>query len=600
MTHRARPLAATLMAALLCLGFLVPMLSPAAAAPRASDRNEAFIRKLMKGMTIEEKVGQMFMTYAYGQTADDPDPAMVAANQDAYELDNFEQLIDEYHLGGIIYFAWSNNVNNPAQIAGLSNGIQDSAMSQPSSIPLLVSTDQEQGVVVRVGPPATQFPGNMALGAARGAANARTAAEITGSELRAIGINENFAPVADVNVNAQNPVIGVRSFGSDPALVSKLSAAQVKGYQYQEVSSTAKHFPGHGDTNVDSHTGLPVISHTREELETIDLPPFEAAIDRDIDAIMTAHIVVPALDDSGRPATLSKPILTGLLRKQMDFDGLIVTDALTMEGVREMFGDERVPVEAIKAGADMMLMPPDLDLAYNAVLDAVDSGEIGVGRINESVKRILSLKMEQGLFENPYVDVDKVSSNVGTPEHLAVADEITDKTITLIKNDEGVLPLEADAGQDVFVTGWGVSSTQTLAAGIAERGATTEVYETGNNPTTVQRQTAATKAATKDLVVISSHRAWASPEQQDLVDDLLATGTPVVVLAVRDPYDIAYFTDAPTYVATYSYSPVSLVAATRALFGEINPAGKLPVAIPTAEDPNTELYPYGFGASYED
>jgi beta-N-acetylhexosaminidase len=600
MTHRARPLAATLVAALLCLGLLVPMLAPAAAAPGGTDRDESFIRKLIKGMTIEEKVGQMFMTFAYGQSSDDEDPAMVALNQETYGVDNFDQLIGEYHLGGIIYFAWSNNVNNPAQIAGLSNGIQDSAMSQPSSVPLLVSTDQEQGVVVRVGPPATQFPGNMALGAARGAASARAAAEITGRELQAIGINQNFAPVADVNVNAQNPVIGVRSFGSDPGLVSKLSAAQVKGYQYKEVSSTAKHFPGHGDTNVDSHTGLPVISHTREELETVDLPPFQAAIERDIDAIMTAHIVVPSLDDSGRPATLSKPILTGLLRKQMGFEGLIVTDALTMEGVREIFGDERVPVEAIKAGADVLLMPPDLDLAYNAVLDAVASGEIGVGRINESVHRILSLKMEQDLFQNPHVDLNKVSLRVGTPEHLAVADEITNKTITLLKNDEGVLPLQADSTQNVLVTGWGMSTTQTLARGIAERGATTEVYETGNNPTAAQRQTAAAKAATKDLVVISSHRAWASPEQQGLVKDLLAMGTPVVVLAVRDPYDIAYFTDAPTYVATYSYSPVSLAAVTRALFGEINPTGKLPVGIPTAEDSNTELYPYGYGQSYED
>jgi beta-N-acetylhexosaminidase len=599
MTHRTRPFAATLVAAILCLGLLVPMLSAGASPEGGRGEDEAFIRKLMKGMTLEEKVGQMFMTYAYGQSSDDSDPAMVAANQDAYGVDNFEQLIDEYHLGGIIYFAWSNNVNNPTQIAGLSNGIQDGALSQPSEIPLLVSTDQEQGVVVRVGPPATQFPGNMALGAARGAPNARTAAEITGRELRAIGINQNFAPVADVNVNAQNPVIGVRSFGSDPALVSKLSAAQVRGYQYRGVSSTAKHFPGHGDTNVDSHTGLPVISHTREELETIDLPPFEAAIDRGIDAIMTAHIVVPALDDSGRPATLSKPILTGLLRKRLGFDGLIVTDALTMEGVREMFGDERVPIEAIKAGADVLLMPPDLDLAYNAVLEAVEDGEIGEGRINQSVHRILSLKLKQGLFENPYVDVDEVSSRVGTPEHLAVADEITNKTVTLVKNDDGVLPLQPGP-RDVLVTGWGVSTTQTLAAGIAERGATTEVYETGNNPTASQRQTAAAKAATKDLVVVSSQRAWASTQQQDLVDDLLATGTPVVVLAVRDPYDIAYFTEAPTYVATYSYSPVSLGAATRVLFGEVDPTGKLPVSIPTAEDPDTELYPYGHGLSYAD
>jgi beta-N-acetylhexosaminidase len=270
-----------------------------------------------------------------------------------------------------------------------------------------------------------------------------------------------------------------------------------------------------------------------------------------------------------------------------------------MEGVREMFGDERVPIEAIKAGADVLLMPPDLDLAYNAVLEAVEDGEIGEGRINQSVHRILSLKLKQGLFENPYVDVDEVASRVGTPEHLAVADEITNKTVTLVKNDDGVLPLQPGP-RDVLVTGWGVSTTQTLAAGIAERGATTEVYETGNNPTASQRQTAAAKAATKDLVVVSSQRAWASTQQQDLVDDLLATGTPVVVLAVRDPYDIAYFTEAPTYVATYSYSPVSLGAATRVLFGEVDPTGKLPVSIPTAEDPDTELYPYGHGLSYAD
>lgn len=598
MSHRPRRIGAALVAASMGLALLVPTLSVGAAPGGGSGRDNATIRRMIAGMTLEEKVGQMFMTYAYGQTSNDPDPAMVAANQQTYGVDNFEQLIDEYHLGGIIYFAWSNNVNDPTQIAGLSNGIQDSALSQRSSIPLLVSTDQEQGVVVRVGPPATQFPGNMALGAARNSEFARTAAEITGSELRAIGINENFAPVADVNVNAQNPVIGVRSFASDPGLVSTLTSAQVEGYQTRNVSSTAKHFPGHGDTDVDSHTGLPVINHTREELETIDLPPFEAAIDRGIDAIMTAHIVVPALDDSGRPATLSKPILTDLLRKQMNFDGLIVTDALTMEGVRQEYGDDRVPVEAIKAGADVLLMPPDLDLAYNAVLDAVRDGEIGVGRINQSVYRILSLKMQRGLFKNPYVDEGEVPSKVGTPAHLAIADEITNKTITLVKNDDEVLPLEANSSQDVLVTGWGVSTTQTLAGSMAERGATTEVYQTGANPNEAQRQAAATKAVSKDLVVVSSQRAWISSGQQELVEDLLATGTPVVVLAVRDPYDIAYFTGAPTYVATYSYSPVSLEAAVRVLFGEVNPSGRLPVSIPTADDPDTELYPYGYGLGH--
>ena len=232
MALRGSRIVGPLVAVVFCLGLLVPVHSTGAA-PGERGRDNATIRKMIDRMTLEEKVGQMFMTYAYGQSANDPDPAMVVSNQRTYGVDNFEQLIDEYHLGGIIYFAWSNNVNNPTQIAGLSNGIQDSALSQRSALPLLVSTDQEQGVVVRVGPPATQFPGNMGLGAARKATYARTAAEITGRELRAIGINENFAPVADVNVNAQNPVIGVRSFGSDPGLVSTLTAAQVEGYQSQ-------------------------------------------------------------------------------------------------------------------------------------------------------------------------------------------------------------------------------------------------------------------------------------------------------------------------------------------------------------------------------
>lgn len=552
-----------------------------------------WIESKLRHMTLEEKVGQLFMTYAYGQSVADPDPAMVSANRHDYGVDNFSQLIERYHLGGIIYFAWSGNVASPEQIARLSNGIQQTTMSLRMPIPMLVATDQEQGVVVRITEPATQFPGSMALGAARLPELAYRAAWITGRELKAVGVNQDLAPVADVNVNALNPVIGVRSFGSEPALVAELMQAQVHGYQQEQVAATAKHFPGHGDTAVDSHTGLPIINHSLEQLAQIDFPPFQAAIERGVDAIMTAHIVVPALDDSGRPATLSRPILTGVLRERLGYDGLIITDALTMEGVRQMFGDARVPVEAIKAGADMMLMPPNLDLAYRSVLAAVHDGEITEKRIDESVYRILRLKLYRGLFSNPYVDEAAITTTVGTPEHLAVADEIAEKSLTLLKNDAGVLPLQANSGQRILVTGWGSVTTASLAMYLAPRGVTPRVFETGARPSAAVRQEALWRAQASDLVIVTTMKASASPEQQSLVRALLQTGKPVIVAAVRDPYDIAYFTEAQTYLATYSYRPVSMKALARVLFGELEATGALPVMVPVVGHPDAVLYPYG-------
>jgi beta-N-acetylhexosaminidase len=577
-------------ALLACALAVVVAIAPGAQADRDDDR----VMRTVDRMSLEEKVGQMFMTYAYGTSVDQSD----ARNRSTYGVDNFRQLIERYHLGGIIYFAWSDNVRDPQQIAGLSNGIQEVATSSGSGVPALISTDQEQGIVVRVTEPATQFPGNMALGAAREPGLARSAAAITGEELRAIGINENFAPVADVNVNPENPVIGVRSFSSDPDLASSLTSAQVRGYQRERVASTAKHFPGHGDTNVDSHTGLPVIDHSREELERIDLPPFESAIDAGVESIMTAHIVVPALDDSGRPATLSKPILTDLLRREMGFDGVIVTDALTMEGVRKMFGDDRVPVEAIKAGADMLLMPPDLDLAYRSVLEAVQSGEIAESRIDRSVYRILRLKERLGLFRKPFVHERKVSKVVGNRGHLATADEVTERTVTLVKNDTRTLPLTPGSDMTALVTGWGVTTTRTLGSQVAERGLTTEVYETGASPSDATITRAREAADRNDLVIAVTNRAQSSPAQQRLVAELVESGKPVVVVAVRDPYDIAHLSGVDTYVSTYSYAGVSLRGLAKVLFGAVNPTGRLPVDIPTAGDPGTTLYPFGHGLGY--
>lgn len=548
-----------------------------------------WIQSKIEHMTLEEKVGQLFMPYGYGATPDDA--TYLPRNRSVLGTETLRQAVEEYHLGGVIYFNWTNNIKlpmDPAQVASLSGGLQETAMAQRLPIPLLIATDQEMGVVVRADYPATQFPGNMALGAAGDPRNAVAAADITGQELRALGINMNLAPVLDVNINPDNPVIGVRSFSENPQLVADLGKAAVKAYQ-ENVVSTAKHFPGHGDTATDSHVGLPVITHTREQLDQIDLVPFKAAIDAGIQAVMTAHILVPALDDSGMPATFSKPILTGLLRDELGFDGVIITDALTMAGARVFATEAEMPVASIRAGADIILMPEHLPLQYQAVLDAVKSGVISEKRIDESVYRILRAKMQQGLFDNPFTTVEAAKA-IGSKDHLAQADAIADKTITLLRNEAGLLPLKA-SGQKVLVTGWGVSTTAALGGYLSERGLTTEVYQTGATPSATAISTAAAEAANADLVIVTTYNVKAGNSQADLVNALIATGKPVITVAVRNPYDLAALPGVKTSLAAYGYRPISLNALVRVLFGDVNPSGLLPVTIPG-------LYPYGYGLSY--
>lgn len=556
-----------------------------------------FVERHLEGMSLEERVGQLFVTYAHGATADTADPADVAANREAHGVDNAEELLERYPLGGVIYFAWSNNVNDPQQIAGLSNGLQEAA-AENGGTPLLVSTDQEHGIVTRIGPPATQLPGAMALGATHDVDAARTAAEISGAELAAMGVDQTFAPVADVNVDPANPVIGVRSFSSDPGHAADMVAAQVEGYESSgELTSTVKHFPGHGDTGEDSHTDLPRIDHTYEEWTELDAPPFQAAIAAGVDTVMTAHIQFPALDESLTPATLSEPVLTGLLREELGFDGVIVTDSLSMEGVREGYGDEEVPVMALQAGADMLLMPPDIDLAYNAVLDAVESGELSEERIDESVTRILELKYELGLFEDPYTDPDRVDELVGTPENLETAQSLHEQSTTLITND-GTLPL-AETGGDALVTGWGESTTATLAERFLEHGWTAEALTTGAAPDEEDIAAAVEAAEGRGLVVVATNGVADDPAQADLVTALNETGAPVVTIAVRNPYDVAhYLDDTAAHLATYSYAEEGLRSAVDAVFGEVEPQGRLPVDIPDAADPDATLFAFGHGLSY--
>lgn len=375
-----------------------PSADPTAA--REQPKRESEVRRVLAGMSLEEKVGQLFMPVLPGTVAD-------------------AGTIRKYHLGGAILFP--ENIKTVAQVTALTNGMQRAA----GKVPMLIATDQENGIVSRLAALMTKLPGAKRIGDTGDPDLARQVARATGEEMRALGLNLDFAPVADVNVNPRNPVIGVRAYGNDPAKVSRMVSAAVRGFADADVAATAKHFPGHGDTTTDSHTGLPVINHTKAQWAELDAPPFRAAIAAGVDAIMSAHIVMPALDPSGDPATLSKPILTGLLRDQLGFKGVISTDALNMEGVRTKYGDAEVAVRAVLAGADLLLMPPDLGKAYHAVLGAVKSGRITEERLDESVTRLLELRRARGfLHEAPTASAATAAQVLKSADHRRLAARI--------------------------------------------------------------------------------------------------------------------------------------------------------------------------------
>ncbi|MFH9755312.1 glycoside hydrolase family 3 protein [Streptomyces griseus] len=583
--------------------------APTAATAHSADGfTDHRLRRIIAGMSLEEKVGQLFVMRVYGHSATEPDQADIDANLKEIGVRTAAELISTYHVGGIIYFTWAHNTRDPHQIAGLSNGIQRAALAERHRVPLLVSTDQEHGIVCRVGEPATLLPGAMALGAGGSRSDTRRAAWIAGAELAALGINQNYAPDADVNVNPANPVIGVRSFGSDPDAVADLVAAQVKGYQGAGIASTAKHFPGHGDTNTDSHTGLPVINHTRAQWEELDAPPFRAAIRARIDSIMTAHIVVPALDPSEDPATLSRPILTGILREELGYDGVVVTDSLGMEGVRTKYGDDRVPVLALLAGVDQLLNPPNLSVAWNAVLEAVRNGEISEARIEESILRILRLKSALGLFRDPFVSHRGVERTVGSRAHRAAADRIAERTTTLLADPGTLLPLSRRTHRKLLVVGADPASpsgttgppTGTLAHTFGELGFTARALSTGTAPDQAKIAEAVAAAEGKDAVVVATYNVTATSSQRTLVTALVATGVPVITVAVRNPYDVAHLTGTgvAASLAAYSWTDVELRAAARVIAGRADPEGTLPVPVQRADDPTQVLYPVGHGLTY--
>ncbi len=548
-----------------CLTLLPVVLLTVVALPRPAAAADE-----IAGLTLAGKVGQMVVSYVYGESATSVSAADAAANEAMFGagVTTGAQAVSTYHLGGVIYFTWSRNLTSPPQIAALSNGLQRAALGD-TGIPLQISTDQEGGTVNRIGAPLAISPGNMAIGATFDPRTAYDAAEVSGTELRALGITVTHAPVVDVNTNPRNAADGVRAFSDRTAHVATFGAAAERGYKAAGIGTTAKHFPGLGDTTVNTDNGVAVTDETRAQIMKTHVPPFRAVIAAGADSIMAAHIVAPSLDPTGVPASLSRPIITGLLRGTLHFNGVVVTDALEAAALED-YTDEQIVLGAVRAGVDQLLMPRNVPGAIRILLDAVSSGQISESRIDQSVRRILKTKKTT---RPPYVTEPPV---VGTPAAVATMARIAARSITTLRT--AGLPLRPD--QKVLVTGWGAGTTTNLAAAL---GATR--FYTGS-PTDAVIAQAVAAAQQADITVVTTGNAWSDPTQPRLVKALLATGKPIVVAAMNTPYDLAEFLTAQTYVAAYGYQPPTITALAAVLRGTAPAPGRLPVTI-------EGLYPYG-------
>lgn len=492
-----------------------------------------------------------------------------------------KDFVRKHNLGGIIHF--SRNVESTWQLTNLNQELQNLAKQSPGNVGLLISTDQEGGTVARLTNSETVAPSAMALGAVNNETITEKVCEIAGAELLACGINMNFAPVVDVNSNPSNPVIGVRSLGEDAARVAKLGAAAIRGYQ-KYIAAVAKHFPGHGDTDVDSHLALPIVNHERERLEQVEWLPFREAIAQDIMGIMTAHVVFPAVEPNpGLPSTLSYRVLTGLLREEMGYEGLIITDCMEMAAIQETYGTIDAAVMAIEAGADLILICHTEELqrgAFEAIIAAVKSGRISEERIDQSLARILKAKKLLLAQNQPEL------STVGSPGHVEVIREAIRRSITIV-SDQGQLPLAngrllvvepqkkaSNIAEDRLI------NMGTLATALRNHGVTNlESMAVEMEITPKEHDAVLAKAQGYDQVVVVTSDAHLARSQAKLVQDLIGAGTKLVVVGARTPYELAAFPEVHTYIAAYGSRPLVWDEVAKILVGKNQAQGKLPVSI---------------------
>ncbi len=569
---------------------------------------EKWAEKTLRKMSVEEKVGQLFMIWTRAEFL----------NANSPEYLRLRDTMNKYHVGSfamtVRYEPPFLYKNQPYEAAELLNRLQ-----QDSKLPLLVAADFELGASNRLNG-TTGFPNAMAIGATGRLEYAEAFGRITGEEARAIGVHWNFFPVADVNSNPDNPIINTRSFGEDPQQVGDFVTAYIRGAHSAGLLTTAKHFPGHGDTATDSHLGLAQVTGDRARLESVELPPFRKAIQAGIDSVMVAHVTVPALDSSPNTvATVSPAIVSGLLKKQLQFQGIVITDALDMAGLTRLYAADigREAVDAFKAGNDMLLIPPDLEAADRAMLAAVRNGEVSQPRLDESVLKILRLKASLGLHKARLVDLSALTARVGVPDNVTTGQRIADDAVTLVRQSGQVLPLRKvgtisnglpyqntgevrnqlvvivfsddvrlEAGRvlerqiklrvpdaNVIYTDPTLSAAMSARIMVAANEAEKIVVAVYSSPTA--GKTVKTNGGVQNSVALADDSA-------NVLRDILKTGrAKTVVLAMGNPYVAKDFPEVRNYVCAFSTAPVSEISAVRALFGEIEIQGHLPVSIPS-------------------
>ena len=574
---------------------------------------EKWAQQSLKKMTLEQKVGQMFMIWSHAQFL----------NVNSPEYVDLRDTMRKYHLGGFgVTVEFEDGFlykNEPLEAAMVTNQLQSD-----SEFPLLFAADFERGLGMRLNE-VTGFPHAMAFGAANNLDYVRQSGRITAMEARAIGVHWNWFPDTDVNSNPANPVINTRSFGEDPTMVGQMAAAYIEGAHEYGMLTTAKHFPGHGDTDTDSHLAVPMVNGDRQHLDSIELPPFQAAIKAGVDAVLVAHVAVPALDpDPKHVASISPAIVTGLLQQQMGFNGLIVTDALQMNGLMKMFPEggsaasARAAVEAVKAGNDVLLLPADLDAAYHGVLNAVRNGEITQSHIDQSVLKILRAKASVGLNQARLVDINAINQIVAKPDSLLTAQEIADSAITLVRDNQQVLSLvrtrrgtnppasayqsAEDAQGSVLVLIFTDDSRSDAGRLLDEQvrrripDARVMYIDVRTAAGLTEPFMIAVDKAEKIIVAIyevpvagkvvpgtpgdGNSVAVQSASAGLLRRVLQAAASKTVVVAMGSPYVISQFPEIQTYMCTFSNMHVSEISAVKAMFGEIPMPGHLPVTIP--------------------
>ena len=571
-----------------------------------------WVDKTLRKMSLEEKVGQLFGIRVNAQFLNDSDPIWI----------QMRDHVGKYHIGTLVMSVALDGPillkSQPHVAADLLNRLQRS-----SRLPLLVAADFERGASMRLNG-TTVFPHAMAFAATGKTENAEVFGRISALEARAVGVHWNFFPDADVNSNPANPIINTRSFGEDPKQVGDFVAAYIRGAHEGGMLVTAKHFPGHGDTATDSHLGLAQVTGDRARLDAVELPPFRRAIEAGVDAVMIAHVTVPALDpDPNRVATTSKSIVDGLLKEDMRFKGIVVTDALDMAGLTRMYAKDigRAAVESFAAGNDVLIMPADLDASYRSLMRAVQSGEIGRQRLDQSVRKILELKASLGLNKARLADLSQLSNQIAKPENVAVGQRIADEAITLVRDSGKVIPLQA-AGPSlgtpraplpyqsltevsnrlvvvIFSEDLRTDSGRMLERQILARVPDARVINidprsaAGMKAPVVEAVEAAQQVIVALYVVPTAGKAMRAAgggltntvslddATGSLLTAILDRAAPrTVVLAMGNPYVLQDFPAIQNYVCAFSNATVSETAAVKAIFGEISVAGHLPVTIP--------------------